>query len=131
MYVYTSKKQNRMSTQPIHFHRIMNNKSPESTQLTESIEEETIDVHPREDEVWSKKSVIRAWLLLCFTTGPVASMSRTYVPAAIQSLVVTIGKSADGGKCLPKGNDCYVKFGTGWVHATSYVLFVKAIYTAL
>jgi MFS-type transporter involved in bile tolerance (Atg22 family) len=58
-------------------------------------------------------------------------MSRTYVPAAIQSVAVAVGHDSHGGPCLPRGNDCFVKFGTGWVHSTSYVLYLKAIYTAL
>ncbi|CAM9022007.1 unnamed protein product [Wickerhamomyces anomalus] len=81
--------------------------------------------------IWTKKKVYRAWLLLCFTTGPVASMSRTYVPAAIQSAGRIVGKTKKGGKCSSRGNDCFVKFGAGTVHYSSYVLYLKAIYTAL
>lgn len=82
-------------------------------------------------EIWNRKTIFRAWLLLCFTTGPVASMSRTYVPASIQSAANAVGQNSHGGPCAARGNDCFVRFGTGWVHATSYVLYLKAIYTAL
>ncbi|ODV66556.1 hypothetical protein HYPBUDRAFT_157712 [Hyphopichia burtonii NRRL Y-1933] len=83
------------------------------------------------ESVWNKASIYRSWLLLCYTTGPVASMSRTYVPAAIQSVARLVGKSSSGGRCDIRGNDCYVKFGVGKVHYTSYVLYLRAIYTAL
>lgn len=81
--------------------------------------------------IWSQKKIFRSWLLLCYSTGPVASMSRSYVPAAIQSIAFLVGKNSSGGKCAPRGNDCFVNFGAGKVHATSYVLYLKAIYTAL
>lgn len=84
-----------------------------------------------DSSIWTKKSIYRAWLLLCFTTGPVASMSRTYVPAAIQSAGRIVGRTKKGGKCSTRGNDCFVKFGAGTVHYSSYVLYLKAIYTAL
>ncbi|ODV80074.1 MFS general substrate transporter [Suhomyces tanzawaensis NRRL Y-17324] len=84
-----------------------------------------------ENSIWTQKSIYRAWLLLCFTTGPVASMSRTYVPASIQSIARAVGKTKAGRKCGFKGNDCYVRFGTGTVHFTSYVLYLNAISTAL
>ncbi|CCH45675.1 Autophagy-related protein [Wickerhamomyces ciferrii] len=90
------------------------------------------EVDPQdESNIWSKKTIYRAWLLLCFTTGPVASMSRTYVPATIQSVARSVGKTSTGEKCGLRGNDCFVKFGTGLVHYSSYVLYLKAIYTAL
>lgn len=91
---------------------------------TESLDQET-------SSIWTKKKIYRAWLLLCFTTGPVASMTRTYVPAAIQSAGRAVGKTREGQKCKPRGNDCFVKFGAGTVHYSSYVLYLKAIYTAL
>ncbi|KAK6459089.1 autophagy-related protein 22-like protein [Scheffersomyces xylosifermentans] len=86
---------------------------------------------PNAESIWSQKKIYRAWLLLCFSTGPVASMTRTYVPAAIQSIAREVGKTSKGDKCGFKGNDCYVKFGAGTVHFTSYVLYLKAISTAL
>lgn len=81
--------------------------------------------------LFSGKSEFCSWLLLCFTTGPVASMTRTYVPAAIQSLAVKLGRTSTGELCSSTGNDCFVKFGVGKVHHTSYVLYLKSIYTAL
>lgn len=81
--------------------------------------------------VWNKKSIFRSWLLLCFATGPVASMARTYVPAAIQSVARIVGTTKEGKPCSTRGNDCFVKFGAGTVHYTSYVLYLKAIFTAL
>lgn len=76
-------------------------------------------------------SFYRAWLLLCYSTGPVLSMSRTYVPAVIQSVARILGKSKSGHRCSIRGNDCYVKFGAGTVHFTSYVLYLRAIYTSM
>lgn len=80
---------------------------------------------------WNKKKIYRSWLLLCYCTGPVASMSRTYVPAAIQSVATLVGKTSKGTKCAFRGNDCYVKLGSGRVHTTSYVLYIRAIATAI
>lgn len=85
----------------------------------------------QDNGVWGKRSIFRCWLLLCFATGPVASMSRTYVPAVIQSVARLVGETKDGKACDIRGNDCYVKFGTGTVHYSSYVLYLKAIFTAL
>lgn len=83
------------------------------------------------DSPWAKKSIYRAWLLLCYSTGPVASMSRTYVPAVIQSIATEVGRNSKGGRCERRGNDCYIDFGVGKVHSTSFVLYLKAIYTSL
>lgn len=80
---------------------------------------------------FSKKNSYRAWLLLCFSTGPVSSMTKTYVPAVIQSSAFALGHTAAGQKCQARGNDCFVNFGTGKVHYTSYVLYIRAIGTAL
>lgn len=123
----------------------MNNKSNESrldledtlkpTEVEETtVNEDTATVDKTTDEtrtIWSQKKIFRSWLLLCYSTGPVASMTRSYVPAAIQSIAYIVGTTSTGGKCALRGNDCFVKFGTGKVHATSYVLYLKAIYTAL
>lgn len=94
-------------------------------------EEEEPQQPALDNKVWSKKSIFRSWLLLCFATGPVASMSRTYVPAVIQSVARLAGRTKDGQTCDTRGNDCYVKFGIGTVHYSSYVLYLKAIFTAL
>ncbi|WEJ95444.1 hypothetical protein PSN45_002963 [Yamadazyma tenuis] len=98
---------------------------------TPSLHETISEVAPNSDSIWSKKKIYRSWLLLCYATGPVASMSRTYVPAAIQSIATLVGRTSQGGVCARRGNDCYVKFGTSWVHSTSYVLYLKAISTAV
>lgn len=92
-----------------------------------------LDSEEIEDEysVWNKKSIFYTWLLLCYSTGPVASMSRTYVPASIQSIARSVGRTKDGRHCAMTGNDCYVKFGVGTVHYTSYVLYLRAIATAV
>lgn len=107
-------------------------KSSSEIQIDAEISQENQDVHTKAEElIWTKKSIYRAWLLLCFSTGPVASMSRTYVPASIQSIARAVGKTKAGKRCDFKGNDCFVKFGAGTVHYTSYVLYLRAISTAL
>lgn len=81
--------------------------------------------------LFNHKRIYRSWLLLCYCTGPVASLSRTYVPAAIQSATTLLGKTKNGELCSFIGNDCYINFGTGTVNANSYVLYLKAIATSL
>ncbi|CUM67735.1 uncharacterized protein PRCAT00005440001 [Priceomyces carsonii] len=80
---------------------------------------------------WDTKRAYRSWLLLCFSTGPVASMVRTYVPAAIQSVAVAIGRGSEGEKCSNRGNNCFVSFGTSRIHISAYVLYLKAISTSM
>ncbi|KAH3676450.1 hypothetical protein WICPIJ_009106 [Wickerhamomyces pijperi] len=82
------------------------------------------------DSINDRKAFL-SWLLICFSTGPVSSLSRTYVPAVIQSAAHSVGLTKSGHKCASRGNDCFVNFGTGKVHYTSYVLYIKAIGTAL
>lgn len=94
-----------------------------STELHDEIQEDTKN--------FGSKKVYRSWLLLCFSTGPVAAMSRVYVSASIQSMAHSLGKTKMGGPCKSRGSDCYVKFGKGHVNYTSYVVYLKAIYTAL
>lgn len=107
-------------------------KKPEHNTIVE--ETENPSEEGRESEVetlWNSKSIYRAWLALCFCTGPVSSMTKSYAPAVIQSIARSVGHTATGGKCGFKGNDCYVRLGAGDVHFTSYVLYVRAISTAL
>lgn len=106
-------------------------KHSEEVQIVADGSQEEQVVQPKEDSIWTKKSIFRTWLLLCFTTGPVASMSRTYVPASIQSIARAVGKTKAGKTCAFRRDDCYVKFGVGTVHFTSYVLYLRAIATAL
>lgn len=107
--------------------------APKDLSAVSATQEDMIESQDTNDKdaIWKKVSIYRSWLLLCYTTGPVASMSRTYVPASIQSVARVLGKTKDGNTCSIRGNDCYVKFGTGTVHYTSYVLYLRAIYTSL
>ncbi|KAH3663488.1 hypothetical protein WICMUC_005927 [Wickerhamomyces mucosus] len=101
--------------------------------------DDTIPTSSNEDEEsqelpgidWNQRKIFLSWILLCFSTGPVSSLTRTYVPAVIQSAARAVGQTSEGEKCPTKGNDCFVNFGTGKVHFTSYVIYLKAIYTAL
>ncbi|SCU79387.1 LANO_0A06084g1_1 [Lachancea nothofagi CBS 11611] len=86
----------------------------------------------RELPSWNRNQVFYAWLLVCFSTGPTSSMSKAYIPTVIQSLAHALGhKKNTLQKCSERGDDCYVRFGGGTVQYTSYVLYLKAIYTAL
>lgn len=110
----------------------LNSREPEFVYNAEA--ENDVDIEVIKDDknkVWTKKSIYRAWLLICYATGPVASMARTYVPATIQSISIAVGHSKEGGKCPTKGNDCYVYFGSGAVRANSYALYVEAISTVV
>ncbi|KAF5100467.1 hypothetical protein DV451_002568 [Geotrichum candidum] len=85
-----------------------------------------------ERRLWSTRKSLLIWLLLCYSTGPVSSMSRTYVPAAIQSAAHALGHQKGTTKpCLPKGGTCVVRFGGGEVDYNSYVLYIRAIFTAV
>lgn len=86
--------------------------------------------YDKEIEHFGKKKVYYSWLLLCFSTGPVAAMSRSYVSAAIQSMANNLGHKKAGETCKPTGSDCYVRFGSGAVNFTAYVTYLKAIYTS-
>ncbi|KAG7662652.1 uncharacterized protein J8A68_003860 [[Candida] subhashii] len=103
--------------------------NPKKATSYDSIEVQEVE-EPQEN-IWNRKSIYRSWLLLCYSTGPVASMTRTYVPAVIQSIGNRIGHSRNGGPCSRRGTDCYVRFGGGQVNSTSYVLYVRAITTAI
>lgn len=87
--------------------------------------------YEKDVEHFGSKRVYHSWLLLCYSTGPVAAMSRTYVNAAIQSMANQLGKTKAGATCKPTGSDCYVKFGAGTVNYTAYVTYLRAMYTAL
>ena len=78
-----------------------------------------------------RKAMYRAWLLLCFVTGPTASLFRTYVPALIQTVARILGKTSQGQRCSSKGNDCYVYLGSFLVHDTAYVHYTRALSTAI
>lgn len=106
-------------------------KNPSDPEVTIDVVDKHQPNDTDEDLIWTKKRIFRSWLLLCFSTGPVASMSRTYVPAAIQSIAQAVGHTSNGGKCKPRGNDCFVRFGGGDVHAISYVMYLNAISTAI
>lgn len=80
---------------------------------------------------FNKKSMYRAWLLLCFVTGPTASLFRTYVPALIQTVARILGKTSQGLKCSSRGNDCYVYLGSFLVHDTAYVHYTRALSTGI
>lgn len=58
-------------------------------------------------------------------------MTKTYVPAVIQSIGTEIGHNNLGQQCSRSGTDCWVRFGSGEVNVISYVLYSKAIATAL
>lgn len=60
-------------------------------------------------------------------------MARSYVPAAIQSTANALGHLEGSNKpCLKRGTQrCLVRFGTGEVDYNSYILFLKAITTAI
>ncbi|SCU80828.1 LADA_0B09758g1_1 [Lachancea dasiensis] len=84
-----------------------------------------------ESSKWTRREVFCAWLLVCFSTGPTSSMTKVYIPAVIQSLAHAVGHQKNSTlKCLPTGDNCYVSFGAATVQYT-YVLYLKAIYTAL
>lgn len=74
---------------------------------------------------------MHGWLAVCFAAGPVGSLSRTLLPAMIQSSAHRVGRSSTNTSCLPFGNDCFVTFGRWSVHTSSYVLYLRAIYTSL
>ncbi|SCU87407.1 LAME_0D09956g1_1 [Lachancea meyersii CBS 8951] len=81
---------------------------------------------------WNKNQVFLAWLFVCFSTGPTSSMIKVYIPAVIQSLSHALGHQKNSqNKCTPRGDNCYVSFGGTDVQYSSYVLYLKAIYTAL
>ncbi|SCU91231.1 LAFA_0F02586g1_1 [Lachancea sp. 'fantastica'] len=81
---------------------------------------------------WNKNKVLFAWLSLCFSTGPTSSMSKVYVPVVVQSFAHALGhQKGSQNKCTARGDNCYVRFGSFDVQFTSYVLYLKAIYTAL
>lgn len=85
-----------------------------------------------ERRLWSTRKSLLIWLLLCYSTGPVSSMSRTYVPAAIQSVAHALGHQKGTMKpCLAKGGTCVVRFGGGEVDYNSYVLYLNAIFTSV
>ncbi|KAL6454435.1 LOW QUALITY PROTEIN: ATG22 Autophagy-related protein 22 [Candida maltosa Xu316] len=103
----------------------------ENQQSAEGSDVQSVSSEEHNRSIWGKKSIFYTWLLLCYSTGPVASMSRTYVPASIQSIARSVGKTSTGGVCANRGNDCFVEFGVGKVHYTSYVLYLRAIATAV
>lgn len=79
--------------------------------------------------LYAKKSVYRTWLLLCFTTGPVSSMVRTYIPAVLQTMARSLGFNSNGEKCSITGNDCFILVGSWKIRSNSYVLYLKALFT--
>lgn len=94
----------------------------------------TTDNRSREEMLkWSTKKSLGIWLLICYATGPVSSMSRSYVPAAIQSAANKLGHLEGSNKpCPRRGNTrCLVKFGAGEIDYNSYILYIKAISTAV
>ncbi|KAF2108936.1 autophagy-related protein 22-like protein [Lophiotrema nucula] len=76
-----------------------------------------------------KKKALIAWMILCFSTGPVASMAARYVPAVLQSSANILGHRP-GSKlsCAKRGKiECVVPFGKGEVDYNSYVLYLQSI----
>ncbi|CAX40022.1 autophagy-related protein, putative [Candida dubliniensis CD36] len=102
-----------------------------SSEIQEGIPNNNNKNDKNQESIWNKKSSFHTWLVLCYSTGPVASMSRTYVPASIQSIARNVGKTRMNQPCGTQGNDCYVKFGFITVHHTSYVLYLRAVSTAI
>lgn len=83
-------------------------------------------------ERWDTNKIFYAWLSVCYSTGPTSAMSKSYVPAVIQSIAHALGhKKGSNEPCDKRGDNCYVQFGTGEVQYSSYVLYLKAIYTSI
>ena len=115
----------------VNHNHISNTSVNNSEDVLEAQDEISNDNNKNQESIWNKKSIFHTWLLLCYSTGPVASMSRTYVPASIQSIAKNVGKTKMNQPCGTQGNDCYVKFGFMTVHHTSYVLYLRAVSTAI
>lgn len=100
-------------------------------ELVSSSDDETV-FDAEELNNWNKAKTYLTWLLICFSTGPTASMMRSYVVAVIQTTTHGLGHpKGSTGSCAKRGSDCYIKFGTGEVQYTSYILYLKAIYTSI
>ena len=70
----------------VNHNHISNTGVNDSEDILEAQDEISIDNNKNQESIWNKKSIFHTWLLLCYSTGPVASMSRTYIPASIQSI---------------------------------------------
>ncbi|BDD56892.1 hypothetical protein MPDQ_006357 [Monascus purpureus] len=80
------------------------------------------------------RKALWAYLILCFSTGPTASMAFNYVSAAIQSAANLLGHQPGSDRaCSRRGRNisCLVKFGAGEIDYMSYVLYLRAIGRAL
>ena len=74
-------------------------------------------------ERWDTNRIFYAWLLVCYSTGPTSAMSKSYVPAVIQSIAHALGhKKGSNEPCDKRGDNCYVQFGTGEVQYSSYAV---------
>lgn len=99
-------------------------------EVEEANNDEVFDV--KELSKWDTRKTYFIWLLVCFSTGPTATMLRAYVPAIIQTTAHRLGHpKGSSGPCALRGDDCYVRFGFGEVQYTSYSLYLKAIYTSI
>ncbi|KAI1906091.1 hypothetical protein LOZ39_006879, partial [Ophidiomyces ophidiicola] len=82
----------------------------------------------------STRKALWAFLILCYSTGPTASMVFNYVSAAIQSAANIVGRQPGSNKpCPRRGSNvpCSVRFGAGEVDYVSYLLYLRAIGRAL
>ncbi|OJJ46528.1 hypothetical protein ASPZODRAFT_66436 [Penicilliopsis zonata CBS 506.65] len=78
----------------------------------------------------NSKKALWAFLVLCYSTGPVSSMVASYVPAAILSAANLLGHQQGSDKPCPRrgGNiTCLVRFGGGEIDYASFTLYLKAI----
>ncbi|CEP63412.1 MFS transporter LALA0_S08e01882g [Lachancea lanzarotensis] len=108
-----------------------NNSSAVQIEVVSGIENDVL-LEEVDSSRWNKNKVFFAWLSLCFSTGPTSSMSKVYVPAAVQSFAHALGHQKNSqNQCAARGDNCYVTFGGFDVQYTSYVLYLKALYTAL
>ncbi|KAJ6186409.1 hypothetical protein N7519_007710 [Penicillium mononematosum] len=79
---------------------------------------------------FNSKKALWAFLVLCYSTGPTASMVSNYVTAAILSAANLLGHQAGSGKpCSRRGTNisCLVKFGGGEIDYNSYTLYLRSI----
>ncbi|EEP80068.1 predicted protein [Uncinocarpus reesii 1704] len=80
------------------------------------------------------RKALWAFLILCYSTGPTASMVFNYVSAAIQSAANLVGHQPGSDKpCGRRGSNikCVVKFGAGEIDYLSYLLYLRAIGRAM
>ncbi|KAM3437064.1 hypothetical protein MY4824_003965 [Beauveria thailandica] len=77
----------------------------------------------------SSKRALWGWLILCFSTGPTASMINSYATASIQSAANRVGHIPGTNKpCAHRGAiKCVVKLGAGEVDYLSYLMYLQAI----